>query len=54
MNVEEREMYDFANILIHSAGTKLKQEHKRSVIKVREKHPRWTLLRNMIYLLRNY
>ncbi|MCO1601626.1 inositol monophosphatase family protein [Desulfosporosinus nitroreducens] len=37
MNVEEREMYDFANILIHSAGTKLKQEHKRSVIKVREK-----------------
>ncbi|HBW34689.1 inositol monophosphatase family protein [Desulfosporosinus sp. BICA1-9] len=37
MNVEEREMYDFANILMHSVGSKLKLEHKRSVIKVREK-----------------
>jgi len=37
MNLEEREMYDFANIIMHSAGSKLKEEHKRSVIKVTEK-----------------
>lgn len=37
MNTEEREMYDFANILMHSAGSRLKLERQDSVIKVREK-----------------
>lgn len=37
MNTEEREMYDFANILMHSAGSRLKLERQDSVIEVREK-----------------
>lgn len=37
MNVEEREMYNFANVLIHSVGSRLKREYNRSAIKVREK-----------------
>lgn len=37
MNIEEREMYDFANILMHSAGSKLKLERKCSEIRVSEK-----------------
>ncbi|MGC7870766.1 inositol monophosphatase family protein [Desulfosporosinus sp. SYSU MS00001] len=37
MNVAELEMYDFAKRLMYSAGAKLKQERRQSVIKVKEK-----------------
>ncbi|ODA42404.1 inositol monophosphatase family protein [Desulfosporosinus sp. BG] len=37
MNDEEREMYEFAKDLTHSAGSKLRLERQHSVITVREK-----------------
>ncbi|KLU66629.1 MULTISPECIES: inositol monophosphatase family protein [Desulfosporosinus] len=54
MNVEEREMYDFAKLLMYSAGSKLKQERRQSVIKVKEKTSQMDLVTEHDLLIEKY
>ncbi len=54
MNDEERGMYEFAYYLIRSAGFKLRQDRKYSVIKVREKTSQMDLVTEQDILIEKY
>ncbi|MDQ7092544.1 inositol monophosphatase family protein [Desulfosporosinus sp. PR] len=53
MNAEERDMYNFAMVLIYSAGSKLKQKRQSTKIKVREKSSQMDLVTDDDLLIEN-